>query len=122
MILTETILTNLFDNRLAQIPIEIEELSEIATQLKTQQQQLTQLFYQANSALNVISQLTALLPQTSGEIKAILEAIFPTEKFEKFLNSDDDGQNILQRLMQVAHQLLPILKQRQPISPFPPDD
>jgi hypothetical protein len=31
MILTETILTNWFDNRLAQIPIEIEELSAIAS-------------------------------------------------------------------------------------------
>jgi predicted RNA methylase len=106
----------LFDNRLAQIPIEIEELSVIAKQLKTKQQQLTQLFNQANSALNVISQLTALLPQTSGEIKAILEAIFPTEKFEKSLNSDDDGQNVPQRLMQVASQLVPTLNRGQPIT------
>jgi hypothetical protein len=57
-------------------------LSAIAKQLKTKRQQLTQLFYQANSALNVISQLTALLPQTSGEIKADLEAIFQQDKPE----------------------------------------
>jgi len=116
MILTETILTNLFDTRLAQIPLEIEELSAIATQLKTKRQHLTQLFNQANSALNVISQLTALVLHTSGDIKAIIEAIFQTEKFDKSLNSDDDGQTVPQRLMQLASQLVPTLNQGQPIT------
>jgi hypothetical protein len=50
MILTETISTNLFHNRLAQIYRKIEELNAIATQLKTKQQKLTQLFNQASSA------------------------------------------------------------------------
>jgi hypothetical protein len=102
MILTETIPTNLFANRLAQIHQDIEGLSAIATQLKTKQQKLTQLFHQASSAFNIVSQLTALIPQSSGEIKAILEAIFQPEKSEKPLNSDHDGQTISQRLMQVA--------------------
>ncbi|MGV2391245.1 MAG UNVERIFIED_CONTAM: hypothetical protein LVR29_33285 [Microcystis novacekii LVE1205-3] len=116
MILTETILTNLFDNRLAQIPIEIEELSAIATQLKNKRQQLTQLFYQANSALNVISKLTALFPQTSTEIRATLEAIFQQYKPENCPVSEVKHQTKSHLIIQVAHQLIPILKQGQPIS------
>jgi hypothetical protein len=116
MILTETIPAQLFDKRLAQIHHDLEGLNAIATQLKTKQKKLTQLFHQASSALNLISQLTTLLPQTSGEIKAILEAIFQPEKSDKPLNSDDDGQAVPQRLMQVASQLVPTLSQRQPIT------
>jgi len=116
MILTETIPAQLFDKRLAQIHQDIEDLNAIATPLKTKQQKLIQLFNQASSALNAVSQLTALVPQTSGEIKAILEAIFQPEKSEKPLNSDDDGQTVPQRLMQVASQLVPTLNQGQPIT------
>jgi predicted RNA methylase len=116
MILTETIPAQFFDKRLSQIHHDIEDLSAIATQIKTKRQKVTQLFNQASSALNVVSQLTALVPQTSGEIKAILEAIFQPEKSEKPLNSDDDGQTVSQRLMQVASQLVPTLNQGQPIT------
>ena len=116
MILTEATSTNLFHNRLAQIHQDIEDLCEIATQLKTKQQKLTRLFYQASSALNAVSQLTTLLPQTSGEIKAALEAIFQQDKPEKCPVSEVKSQTISHPLIQVAHQLLPILKQGQTIT------
>jgi predicted RNA methylase len=116
MMLTEIKSTQFFANRLIQIHEETERLSAITTQLKTQRQQLTQLFHQANSALNVISQLTALVPQTSGEIKAALETIFQQDKPENCPACEVKSQTISHPLIKVAHQLLPILKQRQPIS------
>jgi hypothetical protein len=116
MILTETIPAKLFDNRLAQIHQETESWSAIATQLKTKRQKVTQLFDRASSALNAVSQLTALIPQTSTEIRATLEAIFQQNQLENCPISEVKPQTKSHPLIQVAHQLLPLLKQRQPIS------
>jgi peptidoglycan hydrolase CwlO-like protein len=104
MILTETVPTNLFANRLAQIHQETERLSAITTQLKTKQQKLTQLFNQSSSALNVVSQLTALFPQTSTEIRATLEAIFQQNKPENCSVSEVKPQTPSHPLIQVAYQ------------------
>jgi ABC-type transporter Mla subunit MlaD len=64
MILTETISTNLFHNRLAQIYQETESLNAITKQLKTKQQQLTQLFHhvqqQGKELLNQSNRLAIL--------------------------------------------------------------
>lgn len=119
MILTETKPTYFLDNRLTQIHEDTKRLDAFTTKLKTKRQQLTQLFDRASDALKTISELMALVPQTSTEIRAALEAIFqqdncpipeakPLQEVEQPIPSHP--------LIEVAHQLLPILKQGKAIT------
>ena len=80
MQLTETKPHPLFVQFLPQTQKEAEQLEKMTRQLKTKHQQLTRLFEQASSALNTIQSLTALVPQTSLEIRVALEALFQSNQ------------------------------------------
>ena len=115
MQLTETKPNPLFVQFLPQTQKEAEQLEKMTRQLKTKHQQLTHLFDQASSALNTIQSLTALVPQTSVEIRAALEALFQsdqcpvTEEIQAI--PSHQPQTSSNPLIEVAHQLLPLLKQ-----------
>ncbi|ACK70911.1 putative methylase/helicase [Gloeothece citriformis PCC 7424] len=112
MKLTEIKSTELFTDRLAQIDEETERFSEIASQLTTKRQQLTLLFNKATTAVEAIGELTNVLPQTTSEIRAALEAIF--EQDQPVCEAKQPAST--NPLIEVGHQLLPILQQGQPIT------
>ncbi|GFE72311.1 strawberry notch-like NTP hydrolase domain-containing protein [Chroococcus sp. FPU101] len=119
MMLTQTKLTLILDKRLAQSHQDIENLEASVTQLKIKYHELTQLFNQASAAIGIISELTALLPQTSTEICAALESIF---QFEHCSIVDAKPLQEVKQLspthplIQVANQLVPFLKQEETIT------
>jgi hypothetical protein len=119
MQLTETKPNPLFVQFLPQIEKEAEQLEKMTRQLKTKHQQLTHLFDQASSALNTIQSLTALVPQTSLEIRAALEALFQSNQcpvVEIQAIPSHQPQTSSHPLIEVADQLLPLLKQGKAIA------
>lgn len=114
--LTELKLTELFANRFSQIYQETEQLNEITTHLKTKYQQLTQVFNQVSSVLQMLNQVTILVPQTAAEIWTELETIFQQDNCpisEVELLPADKQPTLSNPLIQVANQLLPVLRQGQ---------
>ena len=88
-------------------------------QLKTKHQQLTRLFEQASSALNTIQSLTALVTQTSLEIRVALEALFQSNQcrvVETQAIPSHQPQTSSHPFIEVADQLLPLLKQGKAIA------
>lgn len=120
--LTETKNNNFFGKHILQIHQETERLNEIATQLKTKHQKLTQVFKQVSSAIEIIIQLKVLVPQISAEIRAELETIFQHDQsencfiFEAKLIKEEQKHTSTHPLIRVANELVPILEQRQPIT------
>ncbi|WP_013320603.1 bifunctional class I SAM-dependent methyltransferase/DEAD/DEAH box helicase [Gloeothece verrucosa] len=111
--------TQIFGDRLAQIHEETERLKVISTQLKTKSQQLTLLFDRASAALETIEQLTALVPETSPEIRAVLEDIFELDNCPKASTKplqEAKQPTSTHPLIKVGYQLLPVLQQGQPIT------
>lgn len=117
--LTETRNNNFFSRHIQPIHQEIEGLNEIAKQLKTKHQQLTQVFKQASSAIEIILRLKMLIPQTSTEIREELETIFQQDNYP-IIEAEPlpavKQTTLSHPLIQVANQLVPFLKQGQPIT------
>jgi hypothetical protein len=103
--------------KLTHLHQDTENLIAIVTQLKTQYQHLTQLFERASAVLEPISELTVLVPQTSTEIRTTLSAIFGRDN--SLISEAKPLQEVKQPtspIIQVAYQLLPILKQGETIT------